>query len=587
MRKTGILSAGLLKTSEDYAERGICMVLAYEDKRVIDAEITKKFLADNRNIVKRLIGNFADCMNAEKFRYYLKGGNAIKILDGKDEDHLDGDFDFQLLPGADVYANWAGNFGTLDRELVNILKNTVDSTAAIADIGNFNLDCFEAGTIRNLAITKGIGLGNLQRRERHDDIMYIGRRYGRMPYTGIIEAGGDRRIEEKGIVERAEVQFDDAGAGFGPSVYVNYTIPGFILYRMVYSYRYEMDGQTFNLKSEIIDLSVPRPGSAEVYLSQEGVVTHFRRSGIAAYPFMIPGWGYHFYENINLLQEIALGISGSPDKKQKRIDRLKLALGMLVRANGLEGRLENILKTDINEPLQNGTYRGPYGKIKGYFGALAFSVAEYRGAYHPAAIQGMQIRIDHMIRSYYNNLCDHWGRRYENWERLVYFRIDPKIDLAFHKAEEVRRCVMQYIAGYSWPDGSHPGVRAGMKLEEDYQFISPLPARDEFHFPFDHIVVQIAAKPFGGGSNLYLAFKEYCYRTGNRRFSDCGNAFICVLNEAADAGYKVKRTYGVVFQKYDGVKLPAAATHLKDFLTQSILESQRYPLAKLLENGME
>lgn len=562
------------------------MPLTYAEKRVIDAEITKKFLADNRNLVKRLVENFAAFMNAGEFRYYLKGGNAIKILNGEDEDHLDGDFDFQLLPGAGVYANWAGNFEDLNGALVNILKNTVDRTAAMAGIGNFNLDCFRVEIVRVLAIEKEIHLGNLQQGERHNDIMYIGERYGRMPYTGIIEAGGGQRIEGEGLVRRAGVQFDAVGTAFGPSVYVNYTIPGFILYRMVYSYQYEMDGQVFNLKSEIIDLSVPRPGSAEVYLSQEGVVTHFRQSGIAAYPFMIPGWGYHLYENINLLQEIVLGISGSPDKRQKRIDRLNLALGMLVRANGQAGRLENILRDNINEPLHNGTYEGPYGVIRGYIGALAFPVAEYQEAYHRAAIQEIQRKMCNIIQSYYDNLCKHWKKQRADWEKLVYFRIDPKIDLALHRAEAVGRCVMRYIAGYSWP-GSYPGERIGMKLGEDYQFISPL-LDQEFYFPFDHIIVQIAAKPFGGGGDLYHAFKNYCRRVQVRgRFTDCENAFLCVLNEAADSGFKVKRVYWVVFQRWNDVRLPAVDTHLKDFLTHSILESQRYPLARLLENGMD
>ena len=53
------------------AERGICMPLEHNDKRVIDGEITKKFLRDNRNIVKRLVQNFAGFMNNHRFRYYL------------------------------------------------------------------------------------------------------------------------------------------------------------------------------------------------------------------------------------------------------------------------------------------------------------------------------------------------------------------------------------------------------------------------------------------------------------------------------------------------------------------------------------
>lgn len=564
------------------------MPLSYENKRIIDAEITKRFLRDNRDIVKKLVGNFAVCMNDGGFRYYLKGGNAVAILRDGNEEHLDGDFDFQLRPAAGDYANWTGNYANLNTRLVHILKDTVDITAAMEDIGRFREECFETEAVKALAAAKGIDLGGLRRLERRSDIMYIGRKYGEMSYTGIIESGNGGRIEEKGIVEDSEEEFDGRGKAFGPSVYVNYTIPGFILYRMVYSYSYEMDGQRFNLKSEIIDLSIPRPGSAEVYLSQEGVVTYFRDSGIAGYPFQIPGWGYHLYENINLLQEIELGVSGSADKKQKRVDRLKEALDVLEKANGRAGKLENILKMYINEPLHNAAYGEPYGRIRGYFGALAFHVSEYQGAYCRDAIEGMKGRIYDIIQSYYRNLCTWWGSRYEGWQRLVYFRTDAKIDMALHQTEAVKRCAARFIAGYTWPDRSHPGIRAAMKMGEDYQFISPMLSEDQLFFPFDYIVVQIAAKPFGAGPDLYSSFKEYCGGSGRKkdiRFADYGDAFTYILNEAADSGFKVKRAYGVIFQKYDGTELPAMDTHLKDFLTQSILESQRYPLAKLLESG--
>lgn len=564
------------------------MSLSYQDKRVIDAEITKRFLEDNKNIVKKLVGNFASCMNTEGFCYYLKGGNAIAILNGVDEGHLSGDFDFQLQLSAQIYANWGGNFDGLNLKLVNILKNTVDNTAVMEDAGSFKLDCFQTETIRELARAKGIELGRIRRSDRHNDIMYIGKRYGGMPYTGIIEAGGGQRIEGTGIVEKADVQFSDAGREFGPSAYVNYTIPGFILYRMVYSYSYEMGGETFNLKSEIIDLSIPRPGSAEVYLSQEGVVTYFRHSGIEAYPFRIPGWGYHFYENLNLLQEIELGISGSADKRQKRIDRLNMAMDILKKANGRNDKLENILQLEINEPWHNNTYKAPYRRIRGYFGALAFPVSEYGGAYQQAAISYMQGKVYNMIQSYYSNLCGLWQGKYKDWERLVFFRINSKIDQAFHKAVDVKYCVTRFIAKYSWPEG-RPGMRAGMKLGKHYQFISPLLENNEFYFPFDLIVVQIAAKSLAPGVDLYSAFKEYCKRTQDGRFTDFGdekNAFTYVVNEAADSRFRVKRTYGVIFQKYDGGELPDAKDkHLKDFLTRSILESQRYPLARLLESG--
>ncbi len=561
------------------------MPITHEERRVIDAAITERFLRDNRNLVRRLTENFAAWMDASGFRYYLKGGNAIAILNGGDADHISGDFDFQLqLPEAD-YRIWAGIFDQRDRELIHVLKHTVDAAAEEPGIERFHTECFQPDIIRELVRGRGIRLDGLTYVERHNDIMCIGRRFGEMSYIDVDRYGGGGRIEERGLANVSDIEFSEAGAGFGPSVYVNYTIPGFILYRMVYSCQYEMDGERFNLKSEIIDLSLPRLGSAEVHISQEGVVTFFRDSGLPEYPFRIPGWGYHLYENINLLQEIVLGVSGSPHKKRKRVERLQMALEVLERANNRNGRpcLDDILKERIHEPSNNHTYEGPYGEILGYYGALAYNISDYRNAYSREAMEGVRHSIYHNIISYYKNLCIWWGTRYEDWERVVYFKTDPKIDLTFRTADEVKRCAARFIAGYTRLSHEHPGVRIGMEEGADYQYISPLFAGDEVSFPFDYFVVQIAAKPIGGGEDLYGGFKEFCRRTVSRQFTDYGDAFTCVIHEMGDVRLKVKRVYAAVFQRYAGIRLPAADAHVKEFLIQSILESQRCPLAEVFQ----
>ncbi len=561
------------------------MPITYEEKRVIDAAITKKFLEDNRDLVNRLVRNFAVRMNAAGFRYYLKGGNAIALLSGEDAGHINGDYDFQLqLPGEE-YTVWAEIFDQRDRELIHILKHTVDATADEPEIGAFHTECFRPDVIRERVRRERIDLDGLAYVERHNDIMCIGRRFGEMSYIDVARHGRGGRIEERGLVDVSDIQFSEMGAGFGPSVYVNYTIPGFILYRLVYSCQYEMDGERFNLKSEIIDLSIPRLGSAEVHISQEGVVTHFRNSGLQEYPFRIPGWGYHLYENINLLQEIVLGVSGSPHKRQKRIDRLQMALEVLERANNRRGRprLENILQERIREPSNNNTHEGPYGEILGYFGALAYNVSDYRNAYLRAAIEGARHSIYNNIVSYYNNLCTRWGRRYGDWERVVYFKTDPGIDLTYRAANEVKRCASRFIAGYTRFSNEHPGVRIGMREGVDYQYISPLLAGEETAFPFDYMVVRIVAKPLGGGMDLYEGFKVFCQRSTGSRFMDYGNAFTCTINEAGDVRRRVKRIYMALFQRYAGEELPAAEAHLEEFLVQSILESQRCPLAEVIQ----
>ncbi len=116
-----------------------------------------------------------------------------------------------------------------------------------------------------------------------------------------------------------------------PTVYVNCTISGFLLYRLALIYEYvlyentEGEAQSIKIKSEVVDLSIPRLLTPESELSTQDKVSMVTEKD----SFYIPGWRYHLFENLLLLGEIRLGISGSEHKKAKRETRVIQAMSYL------------------------------------------------------------------------------------------------------------------------------------------------------------------------------------------------------------------------------------------------------------------
>lgn len=136
-----------------------------------------------------------------------------------------------------------------------------------------------------------------------------------------------------------------------PSIYVNHTIPGFFLYRLaiVYGFRITHKGKTEDIrfKSEVVDLSTPRMGNPESYISAKDEITILNDD--ANGHFKIPGWRYMLFENLLLIGEIELGISGSAHKENKRKSRASKAL---LEISGLNNR-HNSLKVLGNAPTIN------------------------------------------------------------------------------------------------------------------------------------------------------------------------------------------------------------------------------------------
>lgn len=574
-----------------------------DGRRTVDAELTRDFLGNNQPLVQMLIAEFgrqiqlAGLTPANNYRFYLKGGNALAILANKP---LSGDYDFQLRPPDATYANWAVAFPILDTAILTALRNTVTNTqlaAAAAGLA-FWVNSFLPATIQGWAATAGnpihekhIDVANLVQRGRRDDVQEIGTNFRSSNYRQIVTDPNyhNGRVEGAGAVVFAANPFATAAAtNFGPMIYVNYTIPGFILYRMVFSYQYSDNDGSFNLKSEIIDVSVPRPGSGEVFMAQEGVVTHFRATGNPQLPFEIPGWGYHFYENINLLQEIELGISGSPHKKKKRETRMLEAYNAMTAANpkrsGAIGDISTISPLRIHEPQNNNTFGPPFTQICGYFGVLSYHVKDYH-AFDPYAIAYLQNHIIENIQCHFKISEKNWGASRIQWQKLVYFRLSREFDEKVVTVGAAKGAVANLLLPYRSACAAYGLRHLDMKEGITFQYISPFSGlKDVDLLPCDYVVAEVVTDVYKNLNKFYLGRDRYIAH-GNvlpaPRVPQLPPAFSCIAVCSKDlAGAK----FFVVFQDCGQQVLPQLNNHLEEVLSHSILESQRYTLTKYLEH---
>lgn len=567
--------------------------MKYEDKRIIDAEITKSFIHDNTNAITAIIAEFSSIINDEflrhhilangekEYNFYLKGGNALSILDGRTPT---GDFDFQLAPRPAVYNNWEDEFTKLDETIVTVLQHTIERLVKRGDIA-FNENSFSEETLKGWARNANnpicqnkIDLSAIEKLERRNNIMFIGRSNGTASYANIIRRCNPKSMRlEDNSVSFSFSKFENAGDKFGPSIYVNYTIPGFILYRMVYCYKYRIAGEVYSLKSEIIDVSIPRLGSAEVFLSQEGNMTHFRRCPIQEYEFDIPGWGYHFYENINLLQEINLGLSGSPHKEQKRIERLELAMARLEAANARNPgnpQLDDIIGVSMYEP--NETLPECEARIQGYLNSLILNVDDYK-RYNQAMIAHVKSRSYSQTETSFKIFKSHHGARsYKDWQKLVFYKLKSSFDQTLCSTMDIRSLIGGFAKDFK-RDRTH----------FHYEFLTPLlgdasiPLSQEniYDFPFNYVVVGIEDQYFDD------FYKYCCMKADHGRIhtddtSGDISAFVCTLNTPMGTNQRFSLVFYIIFQKNNNKIDMEDVT--ERFLENCICESQRHAASAAL-----
>lgn len=524
-------------------------MLNYEEKRKTDAAITKAFLNDtaNREIISRIIAAFGKVMRERLdavipgCHFYLKGGNAFSMLKGEVPT---GDYDFQLvLPRAD-YEDWYKAFLRFDPLILEALK------ASLAEVeGRFTDTVFE--TVELAAMVPDVDFTGITKGERQRGISLLGSSYGYTDYAGIVQ---DRNYTGK-YMRNARLDVDRTGwtSALGPVIYVNYVIPEFLLYRLIYSYKYiDAGGAEFELKSEIIDVTVPRKGSAEVFLAQEGAVTWFRRTEQG---FDLPGWGYHFYENINLLQEIELGISSSADKKEKRMERGRYAMDRLKDANTGGLFQQSIVEADGK-------------RIQGYLGALIYPVSDYSELTGGAA--GLPaVLVDEIkgkLSDNYRFCIDSAGNGADELEGYVKFWFDK----GFHRTEVTeQQDIVQTIANLGNFYNMCQPCREAQINGRSFRYLTPsLRPEGVWLLPLDFAS---AAET----DTLYMSFLPYMK-------AQCQ---FCQVEERDSAFYAVFRRkryeFYLVIQKC-GKSLPAQVKYPELFLQKSLLTVQRVPIARAL-----
>ncbi len=554
----------------------------HETKRKIEAEITVAFIKKNSERVMNVARLFSAKIKNDNIilnnmdNFYLKGGNSISVLEDKP---LTGDFDFQFVPNAGVYNNWNTKIANIDKRIIEAMKDTVNSYIGTR-FDTSVLDCDNIKEIVSQVIGKDADVNN---REFCKSIDRIGDEYMTSDYVAVA-AEASKTADNRAAINRPTPSEKDVFNNdllFPACVYVNYTIPGFILYRLVCkcSVKITIDGvsETATLKSEIIDVSIPRVGSGEVYMSQKGIVTHFREKD----GFVIPGWGYHFYENINLLQEIELGISGSPQKKEKRIERFNQAANELIKANKernstIKTTINNssivkLLDKKINEP--DGL--GGFNEICGYYLALSYIAVNFM-SYTDITTNFIQnIVIPNAVKSYFEDFLKR-NSMSKALNTLYEFKIKDRFSFT---VSDLKGIVDKIIADFNKICSVRYGIgRIAVKYLSPYLY-----AEGNIKCGFDYAVISV------GSQDAYDKLFDYCENrcslgsVDDIKYNSAikeGDTAIITMNKTLDS---VTRVAYVIIQTDSG-HTGNTKSLAEEMLKFCILESQRFPLTQIIQD---
>ncbi len=555
--------------------------MTHEQKQKIEAEITAEFISKNSERVMDVAKTFSEKILNDKIiskymnNFYLKGGNSISVLEDKP---LTGDFDFQFVPNADAYNNWNTRIDVIDKRIIEAMKDTVK------DYGGsmFDTSISDCGNIKKI-VSEVIGKdADAAENEFFNSVERIGDEYMTCDYVTVaVEASknADNRAAVNRQTQPEMNVFDNKK--FPACVYVNYTIPGFILYRLVCkrSYTITIDGvaEKVTLKSEIIDVSIPRVGSGEVYMSMKGIVTNFREKDA----FVIPGWGYHFYENINLLQEIELGISGSPQKKEKRLDRFNQAANKLIEANK---NRKNTVKTTISnkdivklldEKINEPDSMGGDNEIWGYYLALSYTAGNCMFYADETVNIISDTVIPKTVESYFNDLLN-WKHASNILSALYEYKIKDRF---LFTVSDLKGIADKIIADFN----KICSVRYGIgKIAAKH--LSPyLYADGNIKCGFDYAVISV------DDQNVCDKLFDYCkdccslgsdesikYHSAEKK----DGAAVITMNKSLNG---VTRVAYVIIQADNG-QTGDIKSFAEEMLKFSILESQRFPLTQIVQD---
>lgn len=407
-------------------------------KQEVDAFITENILKILADPVKQAAQdcNMAlkqACSNSEIEYHYLKGGNALSLLKPID---TTGDWDFQVIPKTSLYTTWAQS-SSINTELTKlntkVLTILVDSAKKLQtnelankgnDVKNFIdtqvpnkiVEIVKKYTTKEVTVTYN---GNNSRAYSVGPTYQCLSEWALKNCKSYSEkearlALDDREITKLDtiITKLEELTFSEYCK---PAVYVNNSIPAFLLFRLALQYDYVVTlksdistKEDMRVKSEIVDISIPRIGNPETYLSVKSEMTILGKNYTDQ--FTIPGWRYHLFENLLLIGEIDLGISGSPQKEAKRIARVEEAMIQLMKIN-------NITKLDAictNIELKEREGQTDVGKLSIQPQVIKDFLCEsvhYAASISSGGLSDAKDKAKNLLVTHFDNLYDKYNKK--------------------------------------------------------------------------------------------------------------------------------------------------------------------------------
>jgi hypothetical protein len=347
-----------------------------EFQRKIDDKLTEKInnIPQVRTFLVREIQNFSKVLNEEHIKFFIKGGSGLQILMGEADSikSVEGwsDFDTQLIINPNLSAEkWYEFFIKVNTAIKLIFLPQLQKNWDIFCEENQKKICSPIYNPKISFADKNIINLELEEKQQNNTIMSLSSEYLHpMQYldnarsvisnnksTGITPKELDAyyplvtekieyciKVESYVTMDKYIAEHLANSQGIrsnenkiipkASSIFINYTISKFVLYRLVVRYRsnkYTADGTEFTTKDkyedqakfrgELFDLSIPRRETEEAIHQWKNVKPINEKYNNFTVP--IPNWDYHAAENMLLIFEVLEETSNSAHKFYKRVKR--------------------------------------------------------------------------------------------------------------------------------------------------------------------------------------------------------------------------------------------------------------------------
>lgn len=351
-----------------------------EFQKIVDAAITT-YLNDE-GIVQDFLAQAVSELSQQlastdiSLKFFVKGGTALKLLNGPPYDGTWSDWDTQLIIDPELpVPQWYAAFDTIDAQVIEHLVDMQKDGDSLSDVIPDTLYYRWEGADK----TKGIIVKQEPVLEGFYYILTLD------PSVNTKSTLATRSIHPLQVFDNAKSLLRDeteerqtsvfekhfpfkssnldraAGNSAKTSILVNHTIKDFHLYRLLVKYQLaghkliaEPDGKpvppyvtispddVIGFRGELLDISIPRRWTEEALNQWDQKQVGVQQMGFRTKFVPIPTWRYHAKENITLIAEVLTGSSNSGHKVMKRVKRGARALRALYNDPSLVAELPDI-----------------------------------------------------------------------------------------------------------------------------------------------------------------------------------------------------------------------------------------------------